>query len=78
MDAFTSFLYPFQVLLKNDHEICQDFILRWHDSLIDDKSGMMEAHNAKEWYDLCLRLVCISLGMIGVQNGMITIYDDHI
>ena len=55
-----------------------DFILRWHDGLIDGKSGMMEAHHAKKWHDSGPRLVCIGFGMIGVQNGMMNIYDDHI
>ena len=53
-----------------------DFILRWHDGLIDGKSGMMEAHHAKKWHDSGPRLVCIGCGMIGVQNGMMNIYDD--
>ena len=46
--------------------------------MASSQSGMMEAHHAKKWHDWAPRLVCIGFGMIGVQNGMMTIYDDHI
>ena len=52
-----------------------DIILRWHNCMIDGKSGVMEASHAKKWHDLGPRLLCIGFGMIGVQNGMIHAYD---